>query len=294
MKSRIIVYSELAEKVCVIAKQAGEFIRQERLRFRQEEVERKHAHDYVSYVDKQSEQFIVTSLRKLLPEAGFITEEGLAGYSNEQYCWVVDPLDGTTNFVHNYAPYAVSIALIKGNEILLGIVYEVCADECFFSWKDGGSWLIKGDLIPASEDGSPIDLCSHAQRLQVSSQPLSDALVCFQLPYNSGAYNPIIRRLIASMYGRVASIRMIGSAAMALCYVAAGRLDAYAEKYIGRWDYMAGALLVQEAGGQVTTYDGMASFMQGDNVVATNGFIHRSIVDAVQMALRYVEEVATV
>lgn len=285
MKSRII-YSELAVQVCFIAKQAGDYICQERLRFRQEEVERKHAHDYVSYVDKQSEQFIVTSLRKLLPEAGFITEEGLAGYSNEQYCWVVDPLDGTTNFVHNYAPYAVSIALIKGNEILLGVVYEVCADECFFAWKDGGSWLVKGDLLEKYDNGSSTNLCAHAQRLQVSSQPLSDALVCLQLPYNSEAYNPIIRRLIASLYGRVASIRMIGSAAMALCYVAAGRLDAYAEKYIGKWDYMAGALLVQEAGGQVTTYDGMACFMHGDNVVATNGIIHCSIVDEVQMALR--------
>ena len=140
---------ELTRGVCEIAKQAGAYIREERRKFSLESVERKHAHDYVSYVDKGSEKQIVSALRQLLPEAGFITEEGTAkmeegrGKMDESssLTWVVDPLDGTTNFIHQYAPYAVSIALLQGKEILIGVVYEVCHDECYYAWKGGGAHL---------------------------------------------------------------------------------------------------------------------------------------------------------
>ncbi len=249
--------------VCEIAREAGSYIRQERAGFSLEKVERKHAHDYVSYVDKGSEQRIVKALRELLPTAGFITEEGLATHTDEQMLWVVDPLDGTTNFIHDFAPYAVSIALIRGREILVGVVYEICADECFYAWKDGGAYL----------NGQPV---------HVGQSAINDALLCLQLPYNSNAYKPVILTLISRFYGNVGSIRMIGSAAMALCYVAAGRLDAYAERYIGQWDFMAGALIVQEAGGRVTNYAGEDDFTQGDSVIATNGVIHHDLQEGIR------------
>jgi len=248
--------------VCDIAREAGGYVRQERSKFSPSRIERKHAHDYVSYVDKGSEQRIVAALRALLPEAGFITEEGSAGHDRQQLVWVIDPLDGTTNFIHQYAPYAISIALIRGHEILAGVVYEICAAECFYAWQGGGAY----------RDGTPI---------HVSSQQLGDALLCLQLPYNSEAYKPTIRRLIDTFYGRVASIRMCGSAAMALCYVAEGRLDGYAEQYIGQWDYMAGGLIVKEAGGTVTDYNGSHDFTQGNSVVATNGIIQQDLLDAI-------------
>ena len=117
----------------------------------------------------------------------------------------------------------------------------------------------------------------RGERLAVGTSGINDALLCLQLPYNSDTYKPIITRLIQRFYGNVGSIRMIGSAAMALCYVAAGRLDAYAERYIGQWDYMAGALIVQEAGGCVTDYQGSSDFTRGDSVVATNGVVHEEI-----------------
>ena len=249
--------------VCEIARQAGAYIREERRKFTLERVELKHAHDYVSYVDKGSERLIVGALRELLPEAGFITEEGLAGHDTEQMLWVVDPLDGTTNFIHQYAPYAVSIALLQGKEIFAGVVYEVCADECFYAWKGGGAQL----------NGKP---------LHVSSQKIQDALLCFQLPYNSAAYKPTIKRLIDAFYGNVGSIRACGSAAMALCHVAAGRLDGYAEQYIGQWDYMAGSLIVMEAGGKVTDYSGSDDFTQGNSVVATNGVIQQDLLTVIK------------
>ena len=266
----------LTRLVCQIAREAGSYIRKERTGFSVEKVERKHAHDYVSYVDKGSEQRIVTALRELLPEAGFITDEGLATHADEQMLWVVDPLDGTTNFIHGFAPYAVSIALIQGRQILLGVVYEIVADECFYAWQGGGAWMEmrneKGEM--------------RNEPLHVGTSRINDALLCLQLPYDSDAYKPVIKRLIDHFYGHVGSIRMIGSAAIALCYVAAGRLDAYAERYIGQWDYMAGALIVSEAGGRVTNYDGEDYFMQGNSVVATNGLVHQDLLDGIATATR--------
>ena len=296
----------IALQVCDIAREAGAYIKKERASFSVEKVERKHAHDYVSYVDKGSEQLIVKALRRLLPEAGFITEEGTAKgddvgcLKDEEGCtWVVDPLDGTTNFIHGFAPYAVSIALIRGREILVGVVYEICADECFYAWKGGGAFMDGGwkmeDGRCQMEDGRcqmEDGRCKPSFRgvpLHVGQSTINDALLCLQLPYNSDAYKPVIKQLIQHFYGNVGSIRMIGSAAMALCYVAAGRLDAYAERYIGQWDYMAGALIVMEAGGRVTNYDGEEFFMQGDSVVATNGTVHDDLMKGLETARQALE-----
>jgi len=265
---------KITRLVCAIAREAGSYIRKERVAFSLDKVERKHAHDYVSYVDKGSEKLIVSRLREVLPEAGFITEEGTTkddasavNHQSSDVFWVVDPLDGTTNFIHGFAPYAVSIALCKGREIMIGVVYEIVGDECFYAWKGGGAYLeVRGERLEV-----------RGERLEVSKSTINDALICLQLPYNSDAYKPVITRLIQHYYGQVGSIRMIGSAAIALCYVAAGRLDAYAERYIGQWDYMAGALIVMEAKGSVTNYAGDAYFMEGDSVVASNGVVHQDL-----------------
>ena len=272
--------------VCEIARQAGAYIREERRKFSLDSVERKHAHDYVSYVDKGSERLIVNALRELLPEAGFITEEGTAEevksdeVKSERLLWVVDPLDGTTNFIHQYAPYAVSIALLQGKTVLIGVVYEICADECFYAWQGGGAWLCGMRNV---ECGTRSEECGvRSERLHVSSQKMQDALLCLQFPYNSDAYKPVMKRLIDRLYGHVGSIRACGSAAMALCQVAAGRLDGYAEQYIGQWDYMAGSLIVMEAGGTVTDYSGSQDFTQGNSVVATNGVIQQDFLSVIK------------
>ena len=276
--------------VCNIAREAGSYIYKERASFSLDKGERKHAHDYVSYVDKSSEKMIVSKLREILPDAGFITEEGTTKMEDgsaissqtSDLTWVVDPLDGTTNFIHGFAPYAVSIALCKGREIVVGVVYEIVSDECFYAWKGGGAWMdVRGKkddefATPHSDYGQ-----RRRERLHVGTSVINDALLCLQLPYNSEAYKPVITRLLNHFYGHVGSIRMIGSAAIALCYVAAGRLDAYAERYIGQWDYMAGALIVMEAGGCVTNYDGEDYFMEGDSVIATNGVVHQDLLSVI-------------
>ena len=248
---------QLTEKVKALAIEAGGFNREERNRFNRNAVEKKHAHDYVSYVDKESEKRIVTCLKELLPQAGFIAEEGHGNqFTDQPYCWLVDPLDGTTNFIHNNAPYCVSIALRDKDSLLLGVVYDPCRDECFYAWQGGGAYV-------------------NGERMEVSSvQQVEDAFVVTELPYNSDRYARTGEHLIHELYGRVAGIRMTGSAALAICYVAAGRFDAWLEAFIGKWDFSAAALMVLEAGGRITDFCGSDDFLDGHHIIATNGLLH--------------------
>lgn len=264
IKDEMLDLKQLTVEVCRIATEAGHFLKEERKKFHRERVIEKHAHDYVSYVDKESEVRLVKALSALLPEAGFITEEGSATYQNESYCWVIDPLDGTTNYIHDEAPYCVCIALRSQTELLIGVVYEVCRDECFYAWK-GGKAFMNGEEIHVSD-------VSQAQ----------DAFVITELPYNYQQYKQTALHLIDRLYGVVGGIRMNGSAAAAICYVAAGRFDAWAEAFIGKWDYSAAALLVLEAGGRVTDFYGNESFIEGHHIIATNGHLHSTLQQLIQ------------
>lgn len=254
---------ELALKVCDIAEDVGKYLREQRGKLTPDKVEQKNSHDYVSYVDKQSELQLVQALTALPISAGFITEEKTASYNKEPYCWIIDPLDGTTNFIHHYAPSAISIALRKDTQILIGVVYEICADECFCAWKGGGAYL-NHQIIKVNKDND-----------------INRALLCVELPYDYTKYSQLALHLIQSFYGRVGGIRMNGSAAMALCYVAAGRLDGWIERYIGPWDISAGILIIREAGGKVTNFTGDEECLNGDDIVASNGIVHFDLVAAI-------------
>lgn len=154
----------MAREVSKLARRVGQYLRQENEHFSWSRVEHKQEHDYVSYVDKTSEQMLVEALSELLPEAGFLTEEGTAAYDGQPYCWVIDPLDGTTNFMHRYAPFAISVALCHQGSPVVGVVYEVKADECFCAWRGGGAWL----------NEQPISVSRHTPR---------EALIGVELPY---------------------------------------------------------------------------------------------------------------
>lgn len=254
----------ITEEVRKIALEAGTFLREECLAFDHSRVEKKHAHDYVSYVDKESERRIVKQLHELLPEAGFIAEEGSGSLESEEYCWLVDPLDGTTNFIHNNAPYCVSIALRNRQELLVGVVYEVCRNELFWTYQGALSYL-------------------NNQRIQVSDvSDLFEAFIALGLPYNSEAYRPMAEKLQHVLYGQVGGIRIQGAAAVELCYVAAGRFDARIEAYLGSWDIAAGALILMNAGGRVTDFEGGNNFYSGYQVLATNGRLHEKLQDIVK------------
>ncbi|MDR2916605.1 MAG: inositol monophosphatase [Tannerella sp.] len=241
--------------VCGIAERTGLYLKKERETFSLDKVEQKSDHDYVSYVDKAAEEQIVASLKALLPEAGFITEEGTVEQSETTLNWVIDPLDGTTNYIQDYAPYCVSIALQEGEDLLVGVVYEVCRDECFYAWKGGGAYMNK-------------------KQIRVSDKCMEKALIGLDAPYNAGTYKPVILNVVDKLYGKVSSLRMNGSAAMSLCYVAIGRYDGWAEAFINSWDYSAGALIIREAGGKVTDFNGNENLLGTHHVVATNGVIH--------------------
>lgn len=257
---------QLTADVCRIATDVGRFLKEERRNFRRERVVEKQAHDYVSYVDKESERRLVQELTALLPEAGFIAEEGSAIYNDEPYCWVIDPLDGTTNYIHDNAPYCVSIALRNHEELLVGVVYEVCRDECYYAWKGGRAWL----------NGEPI----HVSGID----SMEDAFLITELPYNARDYKQTAEHLLHELYGVVGGIRMNGSAAVAICYVAAGRFDGWLEAFINKWDYSAAALIVLEAGGQVTDFYGNKNFLEGHHIIATNGHLHLSLQELVESA----------
>ncbi|MDR0989055.1 MAG: inositol monophosphatase [Prevotellaceae bacterium] len=259
--------SQLTPAVCRIATETGGYLKAERKNFRREAVVEKHAHDYVSYVDRQAEKRIVEALSPLLPQAGFITEEETVRYAGQPLYWVIDPLDGTTNYIHDNPSYCVSIALCSHTELLLGVVYEPCRDECFYGWKGGGAYL----------NGQPLRVSTLADMQQ--------ALLVTELPYNYQQYARTAEHLLHALYGRVGALRMNGSAALALCYVAAGRFDGWMEAFIGRWDYSAAALLVQEAGGRVTDFRGRDDFGAGHHIVASNGLLHESLLHVLAGAM---------
>jgi myo-inositol-1(or 4)-monophosphatase len=130
-------YKQVTFEVIELAKKAGSFILEQRKQFSKDKIEKKGHQDFVSYVDKETEKMLVNGLRSIIPESGFIVEEKTAVNNGEEYIWVVDPLDGTTNFIHGITPFAISIALMKNQETVIGIVHELGQNEFFYTWKDG-------------------------------------------------------------------------------------------------------------------------------------------------------------
>lgn len=247
-----------------LAEKVGKFIRTEAENFDLSKVEMKEFNNLVSYVDKGAEEQLVEGLRQILPEAGFITEEGTASHSDEEYKWIIDPLDGTTNFTHGLPAYAVSIALAKGHDLLLGVVYEVNRQECFSAWKNGGAYC----------NGKPIRV-SQATTLDKS-------LLATGFPYymfdKLDAYMDILKTFMQKTHG----IRRIGSAAVDLCYVACGRFEGYYEFNLNAYDIAGGAIIVKEAGGTVSDFSGGSNYFYGEEIVASNGKIHQEVIDDIQ------------
>ena len=244
---------------CEIAKEAGAFIRKERQYFNLSKVEQKGFNDLVSYVDKEAEKIIVARLGKLLPDAGFITEEGTESDRNQRYTWIVDPLDGTTNFVHGIPVFSVSIALAQENKVVAGVVYEVNLDECFSAFKGSGAYL----------NGQPIQVSKASQ--------ISESLIAHGFPYDDGGkmdeYLGFLRHLLGNSHG----LRRLGSAAVDLCYVACGRAEAYLEYNLQSYDVAAGTIIVQEAGGKVSDFRGGDDYIFGGQILSSNGLIHEEL-----------------
>ena len=251
-------------QVTRLAREAGDFQLTELKNFELNRIEHKgRSNDLVSYVDKETEQMLITGLTKLIPEAGFETEEGTIEQSSTGLRWVIDPLDGTTNFLHKIPAFSVSIALVQDNELLIGVVHEPSRNECFYAWKDGGAYL-NGEVIAVS-----------------TIEILNDSLIATGFPYSlrgkSEEYFKLIRHFVETTHG----VRRLGSAAIDLCYVACGRFEAYFEFNLKPWDVAAGILIIREAGGIVSNYSGGPDRCQtAEEVCAASKNIHPAMIEA--------------
>lgn len=254
----------LLQQTIAISRETGAFIKKERENFDLGRVEQKGFNDLVSYVDKEAEKMIVDRLHELLPQAGFITEEGTNTTKGEVYNWIIDPLDGTTNFIHGLPVYSVSIGLQEYEEIVLGVVFEVNQGECFYAIQGGGAFC----------NGKPI---------HVSATPnLASSLIATGFPYNglgqTDAYLEVLKSLMGSSHG----FRRLGSAAVDLCYVACGRVDGYFQHNLNPYDVAGGVIIVNEAGGKITDFKAGIDYVFGGEIVATNSFIHEQLLQKVK------------
>jgi myo-inositol-1(or 4)-monophosphatase len=246
---------QLCNHVIDLVKQVGSFISNEQGDLLAKSIESKGKHNFVTYIDKEAEKQLVYQLKKLVTKSGFIVEEGTSTIKGKIYNWIVDPLDGTTNFIHSAPPYAISIALMEGAEIVLGVVYEITKNECFYSYK--GSNVFLNDM--------PI---------QVSTvNKVSDTLIATGFPYSNFSRLNSFMKSLEFFFNNSHGVRRLGSAAADLAYVACGRYDAFYEYNLNAWDVAAGAFLVQQAGGRVSDFSGGSKYLFGKEIVASNNAV---------------------
>lgn len=221
-------------------------------------IEYKGSADIVTAADRRSEAFIVERLHTLFPRHAIVAEEGSGQQSTSDYCWYVDPIDGTTNFAHGYPVWGVSLALARGEEILVGVVHDPLRGETFHAARGEGAWL-------------------NQTRLQVSrTARLAESLLATGFPSNKRHESANIfyyQRFTLLSHG----VRRDGSAALDLCYVACGRFEGFWEFNLKPWDVAAGILLVREAGGVVTDLNAVPYRLGGTEITASNGLIHSEL-----------------
>lgn len=227
-------------------------------------VEFKGLNDMVSYVDKTAEEQLVYNLSKLLPGAGFTTEEETVNTKGELFNWIIDPLDGTTNFIHGIPTYSISIALYEEGQPVIGVVYEINRGEMFYSYKGGEAYL-------------------NNKVIRVSSRPLlSESLLATGFPYYQFDKQPQYIALLSDMMQKCHGLRRIGSAAVDLAYVACGRFDAFFEYNLNAYDVAGGAYLVQQAGGRIMNFSGGDEFIEKREILATNSLIDAELLEAMK------------
>lgn len=262
----MINLEKITKQLAEICKDVGSYIRQEYQSFSSQKVEIKGIRDTVSYVDKESERRLVELLRPLIDGAGFITEEETDRSKGEVYNWIIDPLDGTTNFVHHIPVFSISVALLQNDELVIGVVYEINQDECFSAWKGGGAYL------------------NSEQIWVTNNQRFSEALIGTGLPFREFGKLDSYIEVLKSIMQKTRGVRRIGSAAVDLAYTACGRFDVFFEQYLMNYDMAAGILLVKEAGGTVYDFDGGEDMLTKGNVVAGNSFLGESLLMEIKKA----------
>ena len=242
---------------------AGQLLRQ---RYgRPQDVEYKGEIDLVTTLDRQAEALIVGRIHAAYPDHTIVAEEGSGTAGSAEHRWLVDPLDGTSNYAHGYPVFCVSVAYERAGRVALGVVYDPLREDLFLAEAGGGATL----------NGRPL-------RVSVT-ESLAQSLLSTGFPYDRTLYPPALRRW-ETLIWRAQALRRGGSAALDLCYVAAGRSDGYWERPVQPWDVAAGLLLVTEAGGQATSFSGGPPDVYSGELAATNGRIHGELLAALAAA----------
>lgn len=251
-----------AISICV---EVGNFIREEGMSFDRSRIEQKQKfNNLVSYVDKEAEQRLVHVLEKIIPGSSCLAEEGSGFLSSAtEYQWIIDPLDGTTNFLHGLPIFSVSVALQKNKETILGIVHEINRNECFHAIQ-GGPAFCNEKLIRVS-----------------AIQNLNESLLATGFPYEHFDKKDVYLEIIKDFLDKSHGIRRLGSAAIDLAYVACGRLEGFFEYNLNAWDVAAGAFIVQQAGGIVTDFSGEDKFLF-DGEICAGCSIHSQMLEIIQ------------
>jgi myo-inositol-1(or 4)-monophosphatase len=259
------------ENICNTAREivleTGTFIKSEAGKFGTERVEVKGLNNFVTYVDKTSEQKLIRGLTKIISGAGFIAEEGTTAEIKARYRWVIDPLDGTTNFIHGLPPYSISVGLMDGDEVILGVIYEIYSGECFYAWKGSKAFFNDKEI--------------HVTKVS----NVKDSLIATGFPYyDFDLVKPYLESL-EYFFSHSHGVRRIGSAAVDLAYVACGRFEAFYEYGLNPWDVAAGSIIIKQAGGLVSDFNGKENYIFGREIVAANANVFGSFLKIVNQYL---------
>jgi myo-inositol-1(or 4)-monophosphatase len=242
------------------AREAGRIMLRNLHRLDQLNVTSKRPHDFVSDVDRMAEAEIIRGIRRVYPDHGILAEESGSSGGREEHQWIIDPLDGTTNYLHGFPQFAVSIAYRHGGRLESGVIYDPLREEMFVSSRGDGAYL-------------------NDRRIRVSAcLALSGALVATGFPYRDPQQAATSLDCLRLMMSRCQDVRIAGSAALDLAYVAAGRLDGFWESGLSPWDMAAGALIIQEAGGLVGDFHGGHEYLFQGDVIAGAPKVFKGIV----------------
>jgi myo-inositol-1(or 4)-monophosphatase len=256
-----MLIKKVAEQSLIIVKDTADYIRNARMKLQGHEISYKPDKSLVTAIDLGAEERLVSKLGALIPKADFLAEEKYKDNPNSDLMWIIDPIDGTTNFVHNLPMYSISVALWHNGKIVIGIIYEITSQECFWTHSEIG---------PVYINNSPI-------RVSLA-KTLSESVLATGFPPRNfprlNEYFEHFKYFMTNTHG----IRRLGSAAMDLAYVACGRCDGFFEYNLSPWDVAAGAYLVQKAGGTVTDFSGGGNFLHGGEILASNTWIHKEFI----------------
>jgi myo-inositol-1(or 4)-monophosphatase len=255
-----MLYSALINVMVKAARRAGRSLKRDLGEIEHLQVSLKGPANFVSLADKRAEEMLYTDLSKARPGYGFLGEEGgTREGADKSHTWIVDPLDGTTNFLHGIPQFAISIGLERSGTIVAGLVYNPITDELFTAERGKGAFL-------------------NDKRMRVAARKtLADAVIACGLPHRGRGDLELGLRELGAVQDKVAGLRRFGAAALDLAYVAAGRLDGYWEQNISPWDIAAGIILIREAGGFATDVDGGDAMFTKRNIVVGNEAVHREL-----------------